>query len=162
MEWTERRKSRWMKNWMNRLTYKLKCCTIPSFICYVTQKFPSRKFVSTTLQKYSVFINIFICRWIPVHQLVLIFEPKSNFLFCTFYWVTSMDNIPGERKTDIKESNFSLFCLVITSTLCTHTIWLKSHSALIYIDLTKPKSGALVFWLVLIICENAWAHGPNP
>ena len=28
------------------------------------------------------------------------------------------------------------------------------------IDLAKPKSGALSFWLVLLICENIWACDP--
>ena len=46
----------------------------------------------------SVFIDIFISCRIPVHNLIFVLEPKSNFLFCTFYRVTAMNNIPGESK----------------------------------------------------------------
>ena len=46
----------------------------------------------------SFFINIFIGCRSPVHQFFLFTKPKSNFLFCTFYWVTAMNNIPAQKK----------------------------------------------------------------
>lgn len=44
----------------------------------------------------SVSIDIFIRCWCPVNYLIFAFEPQSYFLFCTFYRITSMNDIPNK------------------------------------------------------------------